>query len=164
MNTHLDPIAKLCASCKKGVLFQDDQEFLYEAVDGNGNPVLAKSGHTALTVSELILLQKDTLPGLPSLANSSKEGCDFCSFLQDIISAEDTQDEATRIFGSTLIDMKEPWGISIYIHFRWKNESELDSRGDGLLGAIILLCFDNTDTEITLLCLAEGLTGEVVFS
>ncbi len=160
MTTSLDSVAKLCPSCEKGALFQDDQSFLYEAVDGNSRPVLLKSEHSAITVSGLVLLRKDTLPGLPSLADSSKKGCEFCGFLQDIISAEDTQDEVRRIFGANFAEMKESRGISIFIHFRWKNEIEGDSRGDGLLGATILLCFDHDETEITLFCLAEGLTGE----
>jgi hypothetical protein len=102
---------------------------------------------------------------LPLLADSSRKGCDFCGFLRDIISAEDTQDEARRLFGSSLTEMKEPSDISIYIHFRWKNEVERDSRGDGLHSAVILLCFGgDEETEITLFCLAEGLTGEVVSS
>lgn len=160
MNPQSGPVAQLCASCEKELLFQDDQEFLYEAVDGNGHPFLAKSQHTAVTVTRLVVLREDTLPGLPLLADSSKQGCDFCTFLRDIIFAEDTQDEAKRIFGSTFTDKSDECDVSIQIHYRWKNGIERDSRGGGLQGLIIILGFDE-ETEITLFCLAEGITGKL---
>ncbi|VUC29144.1 unnamed protein product [Clonostachys rosea] len=49
--------------------------------------------------------------------------------------------------------------VSISVQYRWKGEGEEDSRGDGLLGAVILLTFADEEVEINLLCLAEGLTG-----
>lgn len=156
---NLHPVARLCSTCESGVLFQDDQKFLDEDVDTNGRPMLVKSETTALTVSESVLLREDTLPDLPSLGGSAKSGCAFCGFLRDIISSEDTQDEVKRIFGSAFGEMEDPLDVSVRIQFRWKNELEQDCRGDGLLGMVVLLCFDDGETEIPLFCLAEGLTG-----
>lgn len=159
MPDYLHPVASLCSTCESGVLFQDDQKFLNDGVDANGRPMLVKSETTALTVSGSVLMREDTLPDLPSLEESSKSGCAFCGFVRDIISSEDTQHEARRIFGSTFTEMKDTLDVSIRIQFRWKNELEHDCRGDGLLGMIILLCFDDGETEIALFCLSEGLTG-----
>ncbi|TGJ86178.1 hypothetical protein E0Z10_g2601 [Xylaria hypoxylon] len=151
-------IAELCASCEEAALFKDDQEFLEEYEELGSTTRLVASEDTAIRTSRLNHLRDDTLPSLPLLAESARRGCGFCDFLRSVIICGDTQDEIQKLFGSTGTD-EEPLEISISIHFRWKYHSEHDIRGDGLLGAIILLCFDDGKVEITLFCLAEGLTG-----
>ncbi|KAI0430810.1 heterokaryon incompatibility protein-domain-containing protein [Xylaria sp. FL1042] len=157
-NQDLD-IVGLCASCEAAALFNDDQDFLKEEHEDSGRAVrLVASEDTAIRTSRINHLQDDTLPSLPLLLESAQRGCGFCGFLRSVITCDDTQDEIRRIFGSSGTDA-DPLEVSISIHFRWKYPCERDIRGDGLLGAIILLCFDDGKVEITLFCLAEGLSG-----
>ncbi|KAI0541016.1 heterokaryon incompatibility protein-domain-containing protein [Xylaria digitata] len=154
-------IANLCEICEEAALLKDDQEFLKEYEELGGATRLIASQDTAIRTSRLNHLQNDTLPSLPLLAESAQRGCGFCDFLRSVIICDDTQEEVQRVFGSTGTD-EEPLEVSISIHFRWKYECEHDIRGDGLLGAIILLCFDDEKLEIALFCLAEGLTGSEI--
>ncbi len=151
-------IAGLCAGCEGAALFHDDLEFLEEYGDPGGATRLVASQDTAIRTSRISHLRDDTLPSLPLLLESALRGCDFCGFLRSVIICDDTQDEIRRVFGSGGTDV-DPLEVSISIHFRWKYHDEHDIRGDGLLGAIILLCFDDGKVEITLFCLAEGLSG-----
>ncbi|KAI0914089.1 heterokaryon incompatibility protein-domain-containing protein [Ustulina deusta] len=151
-------IAGLCAGCEGAALFHDDLEFLEEYGDPGGATRLVASQDTAIRTSRISHLRDDTLPSLPLLLESALRGCDFCGFLRSVIICDDTQDEIRRVFGSGGADV-DPLEVSISIHFRWKYHDEHDIRGDGLLGAIILLCFDDGKVEITLFCLAEGLSG-----
>lgn len=152
------PIAKLCRECKEAALFDDSQNFLRKDRTPDGTTRLVASEHTAIRTSRIQHLQDDALPSLPLLLDSAERGCDFCAFLRIIILCDDTQDEIQRVFGSGGTDA-DPLEVSISIHFRWKYRHENDVRGDGLLGAAILLCFDDGKIEITLFCLAEGISG-----
>ncbi|KAI1284524.1 heterokaryon incompatibility protein-domain-containing protein [Xylaria sp. FL0933] len=152
-------IARLCTSCEAAALFNDDQDFLKEGYGDSGSAMrLVASEDTAIRSTRIKHLRDDTLPSLPLLVESAQKGCGFCDFLRSVITCNDTQDEIRRVFDSNGTDA-DPLEVSISIHFRWKNPSEHDIRGDGLLGAIILLCFDDGKVEITLFCLAEGLSG-----
>ncbi|KAI0514459.1 heterokaryon incompatibility protein-domain-containing protein [Xylaria bambusicola] len=150
--------ARLCTICENASPFNDDQDFLREHGNTDGTGRLVASEDTAIRTSRISHLRDDTLPDLPQLHESSKRGCDFCGFLRSVITCDDTQDEIQRVFGTSGTDV-DPLELSISIHFRWKYHYEQDVRGDGLLGAIILLCFDDGKVEIALFCLAEGISG-----
>ncbi len=97
------------------------------------------------------------MPGLPELDSSSQAGCDFCGFLRGIIKSTDTNDLARTRFGKGL-DELETCGVSIYVSYRWKLGND-ECRGDGVVGMLVELDFDDIEMRLELFCLAEGIPG-----
>jgi len=151
-------IAKFCATCREAAFFRDDDETFEESSSDNGLPHLVfPQGHNK---SAWRFVRTDTLPNLPRLNTSSHGGCDFCGFLRDIIRSSDTNDAAKAGFGNTLGSLG-PSGISIYVCYLWKRGID-ECRCDGMIGMLVRLVVEieiEIEMPISLLCLAEGISG-----
>jgi hypothetical protein len=132
-------LAKLCATCEKAV-FSDSverydiwrrrdegdwprQDHFEEQVDEDGFPRLVFPEYRLPT--SLKALWVDTLPSLPLLHQSSRDGCEFCPFLRTIILSTDTSDAAEHAFGKTLEDMGSS-RVEIWAQYYWEEGERWD--------------------------------------
>ncbi|KAF2253746.1 HET-domain-containing protein [Trematosphaeria pertusa] len=147
-------IARLCAVCREAALFHDDNERLVEIMQTDGLPRLESD---CFELSRPYSWE-DTLPGLPRLHESFREGCGFCGVLRDIIMSKDTDEAAVKHLGTSLQDM-EGNNVSISAQHRWTNKYIDDWRSDGMVGLAVQLDFATLEGSISLFFLAEAVSG-----
>lgn len=171
--------AKLCANCQTCALRDDDVCFeelhrgvttslgLKDQYQNGPRRRLGSSCHGACIPTPFKL--KDGLPELPKLMHSSQNGCEFCSFLRQIILSEDVDCATVQKRGVRITEMIG-WEVNIHISHSWGMQ-ELSSSDDnrifteGLDGIRvgIDLSSPHSQTEesiiLELICVAESETS-----
>ncbi|PMD20119.1 HET-domain-containing protein [Hyaloscypha hepaticicola] len=131
-------VARLCQACQ-------------EAINHIG-PLNLSPGepHTYLDTEYWL---KDRFPRLPKLEISSRQGCDFCDFLREIILSGDTDDGLKRILGKSAADLG---ALDVDISLTYGLVAKENPAEPGLHILEVCLSFEGVASPIDLICFVEA--------
>jgi hypothetical protein len=102
---------------------------------------------------------EDEFPPLPKLELSSRQGCDFCDFVREIILSGDASDSFKQVLGKTAADLGT-LDVEISIFFHWVARE--NHAGPSLRQLVVRLWFVGIASPIELVCFVEATIGTLL--